>query len=173
MAKSRNKNFQAQFLFHTTIKAIYQKVLPPTKILTQTIKAISLIFFINKQICFYILMSSFDFGMKQKLCLKILIRIFGHSQRSTILSTVSQSPIYTFLEPQPLLAVKNHQELNVVEREKISQTIAEMEQVLQSLKRIENETSPRNSSSPTGQMPLILHQFCSEYSNTTNDLTLL
>ena len=33
MAKSRNKNFQAQYLFHTKIKTTNQKELPTTEIL--------------------------------------------------------------------------------------------------------------------------------------------
>ena len=33
MAKSRNKNFRAQFLFHAKIKTTYQNILPTTEIL--------------------------------------------------------------------------------------------------------------------------------------------
>ena len=38
MAKSRNKNFQAQILFHTKIKTTYQNVVPTTEILELRLK---------------------------------------------------------------------------------------------------------------------------------------
>jgi len=63
--------------------------------------------------------------------------------------------------------------------EKINQTIEEMERVLQALKEIENGTMSNNIPTSNDQnavtashIPLILQDFCSEYSNITNNVTL-
>merc|ERR1719225_212406 len=68
------------------------------------------------------------------------IKVYGADL--LVLTTPRKDETMNNIAPQRLLAVKNDQELNAAEREKISQTIVEMERVLQSLKRIENETSP-------------------------------
>lgn len=66
--------------------------------------------------------------------------------------------------------------------EKIKQTIAEMERVLQTLKEIENGTPSNNLTTSAdltsmnltlSHVPLILQEFCSEFSNATNDLRTL
>ena len=49
-----------------------------------------------------------------------------------------------------------------------------MEQVLQTLKEIENgtSTSTGQAQNTVNQIPLILQDFCLDYSNATNDVTL-